>query len=160
MWHPFFTNAIKSNIRIMKNLINKYTNLSFLSIAAFILVAGMSSCSSEKEKNQLNLFQQEKTSLSESINSSLKDIDEAIADVEDKLNINEGPVERSIEKTLADLEDQKEKLQNDLRKVENSLEEDWKSIKAKTEKSLSSVEQNLGKIKKDISEKVEQITDK
>jgi cell division protein FtsB len=102
----------------MKNLIKNFKwTLTWITLMLLIV---FSTCFSNNKSESTIEFNQQKQELIERLEKLKKNIDDAIEDVEDDLNINENPVERNIEKAKSDLLEKKNDVKKSLEKAKKS----------------------------------------
>lgn len=129
---------------------NSYLNVTLKSI--FILtLAFLFACSGQSGKEKDN-FEEQKEEVVADLKKMKSSVEDAIADVEDKLNINEGPIERSLEEAKADLEQQRDALSESIEKTKNATKENWENVKSNTNKVLNDIEQGYQEAKANIEE--------
>lgn len=138
---------MKSSNNYLKLTIRSLTILGFVFLFA---------CSNQSEETA---FEEQKKEVVAELEKMKSSINDAIEDVEDKLNINEGPVERSLEEAKADLESKKEDIEEALESAKNSTKDNWETVKADANRALSEIEEGLNKVKKDIEEALKNITE-
>lgn len=133
--------AMKTKIQYLK------ITLKSLSILALIFLFACSSSGSSE-----NSFEEQKEEVVEDLEKMKLNINDAIKDIEDKLDINEGPVERTLEEAKADLEMRKEKLEDAIEETKNATKKNWNNVKIKVNDAMSEVEKSYHQIKNDIEE--------
>lgn len=139
----------------------KMSNTNFLknSIKVFSLVAiaMLMACSGQLNSQEVN-FEEEKEQLVADLEKMKNTVNDAIKDVEDKMNINEGPVERTLEETKANLEEKMKDIDKALNSAKSSTEENWEKVKEEADTALSQIQAELDKVKADIKKSLDKIS--
>jgi pyruvate/2-oxoacid:ferredoxin oxidoreductase beta subunit len=110
-------------------------------------------CSTGNERKLEDDFQQQKKEFVDGLEKLEADIDEAIYNVEDELNINEGrPIERNFEEIQTDLKQKKKEVQASIAKAKSATKDNWESIKNEVNKASNNVKDGFNKLKQSISD--------
>ena len=131
-------------------------NLLLGQLMTITLILVMSSCTNTKNKSLSEDFEQQKEELVEGLENLEADIDDAIDDVKDKMNIDEGPVERNFEKTMADLEEKKREVKKSMEKAKRATSENWDSVKKESDDLFEEIKVEFGKLQVNIESTIDE----
>lgn len=122
-----------------------------LGIVALVFLYACSGNQSDKKKltNDLN---QQKEEIIEELEKLEVNIDETIHDIEDKLNLNEGSVERNFEIALENLKKKKEDVKASITKAKHATHKNWASIKRDVNETMEDIEIEFSKVKTELTE--------
>ncbi|WP_425392156.1 hypothetical protein [Ekhidna sp.] len=134
------------NYMTMKTII-QYSKITLKSLSILALIF-MFACSSGESKD--SNFEEQREEVVEDLEKMKSSVNDAIDDIEDKLNINEGPVERTLEEAKADLEMRREKLEDAIKQTKNATKENWNNVKTEVNDAMSEVKEGYQKIKNDV----------
>lgn len=128
--------------KIMKKLV---IFLNVMLLAGFMLTV---SCSDSNSDN--SLFGEEKSGLEHDLDNLSESLTEVGNDIEDRLDINQGPIESGLEDAQNEFERLKFELEEAYEDLGHSSESSWDKMKDDLERTRMKIEQDLEALKNDL----------
>lgn len=124
-------------------------NTFFVALAVTLFAA----CSSDSESNADDgTWKAEQAQMKEELNRLGEDMKSVMEDVEDELDINEGPIETAMEDLRESITGNRSELDKAMDDLNSATEENWSDVKAKANATAEKMKGELERLKSELNE--------